>query len=127
AARIAHYQTVNLFRAEIPPSALAALEAHPDITAVFLIERHKADSDLSVGAVGAPAFWNQGWTGAGETVGVLDTGITPHPALPANIQSQNFLFSASTLPGFADSLTKTTDLFGHGTLVAGVIVSNASP
>ena len=124
ATRIKAYQTVNLFRAEIPASALPFLESHPDIAAVFPIGVQTGELNVSVPATGAPKFWGYGWTGAGETVGVLDTGVTPHVAFPAGgliNPASPFLGSGTLQPGFADA-NVTTDMVGHGTLVAGVSV-----
>ncbi|GAA0524908.1 membrane-anchored mycosin [Saccharopolyspora subtropica] len=52
----------------------------------------------------------QGITGAGQTVAVIDTGVNQHPRL------QHLRGGDSALPGGA-----TTDCDGHGTLVAGII------
>lgn len=53
-----------------------------------------------------------GVTGAGIVVAVVDSGITPHPALAGKIVA-----SVSMLAGDPS----TTDAFGHGTHVAGII------
>jgi subtilisin family serine protease len=65
----------------------------------------------------ADKAWDEGITGAGVRVAVLDTGIWyPHPDLSANID-----FGASTtfVPGTADFM----DDHGHGTHVAGIIAA----
>ena len=53
-----------------------------------------------------------GVTGQGIGVAVIDSGITPHPALAKRIVA-----NVSFVPGDAD----VTDHFGHGTHVAGII------
>ena len=47
--------------------------------------RYQADLYDPVGGVNAPAAWAQGATGEGIVVAVVDTGITAHPDLDANI------------------------------------------
>lgn len=58
-----------------------------------------------------------GVNGQGVTVAVIDSGISPHPAL-----SQKVIANVSLVSG--DS--KTTDEYGHGTHIAGIIAGNAS-
>jgi len=62
--------------------------------------------------IGAPAAWDIA-RGSGITVAVLDSGIDPaHPDLASQL-----------VPGwnFWDNNSNTTDVYGHGTKVAGVI------
>ncbi len=126
ATHIARFQTINALRADVPASALGALESYPDAAAVFPLASHAAELEHSVPGIGAPALWQAGWIGSGETVGVLDTGISPHPALNSVLAAPYFLASGSRQPGFADSPTAITDQDGHGTAVAGVIASAGS-
>ncbi|MBB4681518.1 S8 family peptidase [Crossiella cryophila] len=72
----------------------------------------------SVPQIGAPAAWQRGLTGAGVTIGVLDSGVDgTHPDLAGKLlQQQDF---TGTLPQGGDDL-------GHGTHVAGIIASGDS-
>jgi subtilisin family serine protease/sugar lactone lactonase YvrE len=128
AARITRYLGINMLAAEIPASAIAALEADPTIAHVFPVEQQYAQLATSVPALGAPAFWNAGYTGQGESVGILDSGIkTNHPAFAGkSIVSQVFLTNGSTDPCFTDNATSFQDQFGHGTHVAGIVASQGS-
>ncbi|MET0136563.1 MAG: S8 family serine peptidase [Kibdelosporangium sp.] len=73
----------------------------------------KALLDRSVPQIGAPAAWQAGYTGAGTTVAVLDTGIDPvHPDL---------LDAVAGARDFTNSATATADKFGHGTHVASIV------
>jgi subtilisin family serine protease/sugar lactone lactonase YvrE len=128
ATRISRYLGVNMLAAEIPASAIDALEADPEIARVFSVEKLHLQLANSVPALGAPAFWNAGYTGQGESVGVLDTGVkTNHPAFAGVlIVSQVFLANGSLDPCFTDNASSPQDQFGHGTHVAGIVASQGS-
>ncbi|MCM6776102.1 type VII secretion-associated serine protease mycosin [Nocardia sp. CDC159] len=63
-----------------------------------------------------PAAW-QFSRGAGQKVAVIDTGVNPHPRLPA------------LQPGgdYVSDTDGTADCDGHGTVVAGIIAARPSP
>ncbi len=128
ATRISRYLGVNMLAAEIPAAAIAALEADPEIARVSAVEKLHPQLAASVPDLGAPAFWNAGYTGQGESVGVLDTGVrTNHPAFAGvPIVSQVFLTNGSADPCFTDDASSVQDKFGHGTHVAGIVASQGS-
>ncbi len=128
AARISRYLGINMLTAEIPASAIAALEADPSIARLFPVEKLYPQLATSVPALGAPAFWSAGYTGQGESVGILDSGVrTNHPAFAGvSIVSQIFLANGGTDPCFADSASSAQDQVGHGTHVAGIVASQGS-
>ncbi|MFC7584495.1 S8 family serine peptidase [Nonomuraea antimicrobica] len=79
---------------------------------IWLDGKRSFTLDQSVRQIGAPQAWEQGLTGAGVTVAVLDSGYdADHPDLQGVVtQAQNF----SDEPD-------TTDNRGHGTHVAATI------
>ncbi len=128
ATRISRYQGINMLAAEIPASAIALLEADPSVAEVFPVEVQYAQLATSVPALGAPAFWTAGYTGQGQSVGVLDTGArTNHPAFAGkSLVSNVFLATASTDPCFNDNASSGEDQNGHGTHVTGIVMSQGS-
>jgi subtilisin family serine protease len=78
---------------------------------------HTTGWDRNLTQIDAPAAWQEGGTGAGVTVAVLDTGIdTTHPDLVGKVNDAI---------NFTDSAT-TDDHFGHGTFVAATIAGTGA-
>lgn len=68
-----------------------------------------------VNAVGAPREWSLGLDGTGVLVGVIDSGIAPHPDLNGKVLLSRTYTGESGLPQEA-----------HGTHVAGTIAANGA-
>ncbi len=83
------------------------------VTKIWLDGVARTSLDVSVPQIGAPAAWQAGYTGAGITVGILDSGVKgDHPDLAGRLVEQR---------DFTDTLPQGGDDDGHGTHVAGIV------
>ena len=112
----------------IPVSALAALEADPEVVSVTIDHPMNVMDDLTNDATGVDSAWNAGFNGAGIGVAVIDSGINDsHPDLQNPdgtsrvVYHQDFTGTPTTNANGAQY-----DLYGHGTHVAGIIGGNGS-
>ena len=130
------YQTLDAFAVASRPRILSWVARLPDVSRLVPIELVEVEAEPEVDQskattadVGAPPLWNQGITGAGVRIAVLDTGAdVTHPDLddrdfrrwssllnpPKVVDARNFV-GGGCLP-----LAGASDGHGHGTHVAGI-------
>lgn len=93
------------------PSAIKVLAARPDVEMIWLDEEVHTLLDVSVPLIETPPVWEDGFTGKGVIVGIVDTGIDhTHPDVVGRIKASR------DLTGEGDM-----DNNGHGTHVAGIV------
>jgi subtilisin family serine protease len=130
------YRTLDVFAAASLPQALRRAAGLPGVVRIAPIElvETQAESEVdqsraTTADVGAPQLWNQGVTGAGVRIAVLDTGLDPsHPDLddrdfrrwsspdnPAKVVDARSFVGGGCAP-----LVGASDGHGHGTHVAGI-------
>jgi len=128
ATQLGRYTIVNMVTAEVPVWAIQDLENSPDVAKVFLSKTRQAHLDTSVPALGAPTFWNAGFAGAGQIIALVDSGVrTNHPAFAGRtIINRIFLNFGKTSNCFDDDATTAEDKQGHGTHIAGILMSQGS-
>src|SRR5436190_7689514 len=111
----------------VPVGSLDALADDPDVAYISPNRPLSGTSTLDYGAesVNAPVAWQQwGLDGTGIGVAVIDSGVTAVGDLywwiPSNqTYGSRVVYSQNFVPGTTDS----SDQYGHGTHVAGIIAS----
>ncbi|MCL5773817.1 MAG: S8 family peptidase [Firmicutes bacterium] len=119
---------INGFTAEVDPKELISLyQKKPEDISIFLNGRVRfpepvipeADKaspvispklDVAIPTLGVDKVWQQGYTGKGVGIAIIDTGIYPHPDLKNRIVA---------FKDFINGNTEPYDDQGHGTHVAG--------
>jgi len=80
-------------------------------------------SQWSLSEIGADYAYARGYTGAGVTVGIIDTGMDGgHDALEGKLHSRSAIAS-NTCPGGTCSFSAIRDTGSHGTAVGGLIAA----
>ncbi|MGQ4894345.1 MAG: S8 family serine peptidase [Candidatus Njordarchaeia archaeon] len=84
----------------------------------------------SATAIGAQYVWNQGYRGDNVLVAVIDTGIdSDHPDLCWENGTSKVVYSKSfvnTIYGYPTNRTNPEDVYGHGTMVSGIIAGTGA-
>ncbi|PFG07508.1 S8 family serine peptidase [Bacillus sp. es.034] len=95
----------------------ATSEFEKGVDKIWLDGRVEAALDQSVPQIGADQAWEQGYTGEGVKVAVLDTGIdSEHPDITGQIDE-----AVSFVPG-----EEVKDVNGHGTHVASTVLGTGA-
>jgi subtilisin family serine protease len=134
--------TVPVVTFTVNAAGLDVLRQSELVDSVAANERKFLTSENSSTFVGARAAWGSGWTGAGSTIAVLDSGVqTNHPYLMTNGMPKTIAEACFSTPGYGyvsacPSPNSNWQQFGtgaatpcsqaskcsHGTHVAGIAV-----
>lgn len=130
------YPLVNGFSVEVAPDGISGLLKSLPVGSRVAVDRNLtsgslamaddtfkagaerdgvAPADISNALIGIDKVWAQGFTGKGQTIAVIDSGIYPHPDLKDKIVAWVDVKDGKTTPH---------DEFGHGTHVAGIAAGN---
>ena len=121
--------------AEVPLAAIPALTNHPDVAFVEPDALAAPTLAESAALVGAPAAWASGYSGAGQAVAILDTGVDrTHPFFGGRVVYEacfstdglgsSSVCSAETGPGTAGPCPLSA--CPHGTHVAGIAAGRSA-
>jgi subtilisin family serine protease len=136
-ASIKRFRRVPYLVAELDETGLEQLRAAEEVESVTEDKADPPSLAQSTAQIGAPAAWNLGFTGQGQTVAILDTGVdNDHNFLAGKIVSEACFSTtsaasnststcpggaqSSTAAGSADNLSSGISGFDHGTHVAGI-------
>jgi PGF-pre-PGF domain-containing protein len=115
------YNLFNMVAVELTPAQLNSLKDNPYVLDIVPDKKVKVDLNESVKQIWANHVWTETYNntylnGSGQVVCLLDTGVNySHPALNGHILKG---------PDFVNHDNDPMDDYGHGTHVAGIIVSN---
>jgi serine protease AprX len=124
-----HQAELNLIHAglyTIPSGALDALVNHPNVRYVSPDRRVEAMLDTAGPAVGAQMALTYGWDGTNVGVAIIDSGIQPEKDLLDKTAKLGNVSRVVYSQSFVPKVTSTSDQFGHGTHVAGIVAGNAT-
>lgn len=129
ATNVRRYRAVNAVAARVPAAAIAEIERDSAVMMVGPDQMLKGNLDVSAAAMGAPAFWGAGLTGAGQSIALIDSGVDKtHPALTGASIVNGPVFSSAWFDTHLDNKASPDDYtaLGHGTQMAGILAGQGS-
>ena len=124
------FETVPFIVLELTPEAIRAAQASPRVSSIVEDRALAADLAQSAPIVQAPTMWNNGFTGSGQVIAVLDTGVeSGHPFLAGKVVEEACFSGNANCPnglttqtgaGSGAPCTYAPDGCRHGTHVAGI-------
>jgi len=136
-ARSRAFDAIPYFSAQVDANTLLQLEGDPDVVSIEEDQLNRVTLAQSVPLIGGTTAWSSGFTGAGWTVAILDTGVQQsHPFLAGKTVSEGCYSnsgisgSRSLCPGGVGATTAPgsglncgaaiSSSCSHGTHVAGI-------
>ncbi|HKP87569.1 MAG TPA: S8 family serine peptidase [Blastocatellia bacterium] len=131
---VKRFETIPFMAMDVDAAGLAYLESSPDVTSIEEDIAVPPSLSESIPIIGANNAWAAGFSGAGQVIAILDTGVDKnHPFLAGKVVSEacysttDGTRSTSVCPGGASESTSpgsglNCSLFDcrHGTHVAGI-------
>ena len=132
---VRRFKYIPYLTMEVDAAAMDALASDPEVLSIEGDKLLKPKLEESIPLVGAPQAWSQGFSGSGQTIGILDTGVDKtHRFLAGRVVSEACYSGSgkgeSLCPGGVSQSTSLgsgvpcsdSDLSGcfHGTHIAGI-------
>src|SRR5215212_6031078 len=96
---VRRFETIPYVALEVSPEALRALQDSPRVTMIREDVAFAPALAESGPIVQAPDMWSAGYTGSGQTIAVLDTGVdSSHPFLSGRVVDEACYSSGSDCP-----------------------------
>jgi serine protease AprX len=108
----------------ISATTVGDLADDPDVVYISPDREVRATLDYGNPTVGAPLAAEYGWDGTGVGVAVIDSGILPPRDLQDTSSNQSNVSRIVYSKSFVPKVSNSTDQYGHGTHVAGIIAGN---
>src|SRR5690606_37543082 len=94
------YQYIPYLSLTVDQAGLQALASDPQVASIQEDRPERIALDFATKTIGADVAWSQGYSGAGQTVAVLDTGIDhAHPMFAGKIVAEACFSAASPAVG----------------------------
>jgi subtilisin len=132
---VRRFETLPYVALELSPGALKAAERSPNVTSIVEDVAVSPTLAESTPIIQAPQMWSSGYTGAGKTVAVLDTGVdSSHPFLSGKVVEEACYSSGADCPNGGTSQTGAgsaspcdySSRCDHGTHVAGIVAGEGT-
>jgi len=135
------FETIPALALEVGSNSLTSIQNNELVDSVEIDVPHPATLSDSVPLIGADTAWNQGYSGAGQAVAVLDTGVDKtHPDLAGKVVAEacystiSSAYEATSLcpdgseaqTGNGAGMACSSSGCDHGTHVAGIVAANGS-
>ena len=86
---VRRFKYIPFLAMEVDAAALEALASDPEVVTIEEDKLLKPMLEESIPLVGAPQAWSQGFSGAGQAIAILDTGVDKdHPFMRGKVVSE---------------------------------------
>jgi serine protease AprX len=123
-----HYTVVNAVSAVIPAGEVERFSALPEVALIWEDRLMDGHLNVSTKAISADTWHSNGFTGGLYNVAIVDSGMdVSHPAFSGKtITSNTFHVTSSGSSCYDDNPLTVDDLYGHGTHVGGIVMSQGT-
>jgi serine protease AprX len=120
---VAQLPLINAIVADLPLANILSLTNQPNVKYITLDRTFAPSLSNAAPAVNAPSAWLSGYTGAGVGIALVDSGVASHPDLNGGLLGlSRVVYSQS----FVSGDLSTSDTYGHGTHIAGLIAGDGA-